>query len=74
MGIFGFGGVSHGIEENQVQKAMNSIGAYKGSHSENCERCNYYVNSSQTGSKYYGGCSAYQIKVFSSHVCNNFQN
>ena len=39
MGLFGFGGVGHNTEEAQVQNAMNSIGAYKGSHSENCERC-----------------------------------
>lgn len=72
MGLFGFGGVSHGMEENQIQKAMDSIGAYKGTHSENCESCRYWLSSSQTGSKYFGGCSAYQIKVFASYACNNF--
>ena len=72
MGLFGFGGVSHGMEENQVQKGMDSIGAYMGTHSDNCESCRSYVNSSQTGSKYYGGCSTYNIKVFSSRVCDSF--
>lgn len=72
MGIFGFGGVSHGMEENQVQKAMDAIDAYKGTHSDNCERCSSYMSSSQTGSKYYGGCSRYGIKVFSDRVCDDF--
>ncbi len=72
MGLFGFGGVGHNTEEAQVQNAMNSIGAYKGSHSENCERCRYWLSSSQTGSKYFGGCSRYRIKVFASYVCNDF--
>lgn len=73
MGIFGFGGIKHNNEEAQVQRAMDAIGAYKGTHSENCERCNHYLKPSQVGSKYYGGCSLHQIKVFSSRVCDNYR-
>jgi len=73
MGLFGFGGIGHNIEEKQVQNAMDGIGATKGNHLENCERCNYYVRPSQTGSKYYGGCTLHQIKVFSNRVCRNFK-
>ena len=72
MGIFGFGGVSHQVEMDNVRSGMNKIGAYKSTTSENCERCRNYVGPSNTGSKYYGGCTVYQIKVFSNHVCGNF--
>ena len=70
MGFFDEMGSS--MQEGKVQKQMNSVGAYKGSHSENCERCNYYVDTPNSGSKYYGGCSYHQINVFASYVCNNY--
>ncbi|WP_321469590.1 hypothetical protein [Halarcobacter sp.] len=74
MGLFGFGGAGFQAEERSIQDAMNRIGAYKGSHSENCERCNHWLNSSQTGSKNgFGGCSRYGTKVFASYVCSNYQ-
>lgn len=74
MGLFGFGGVSHTMEEQQIQRAMDPIGAYKGIHSENCENCRYWLSSSQTGSKNgFGGCSGYNIKVFANYVCSNFE-
>ena len=73
MAIFGWGGVSHKMEEQQIQQAMNKIGGYIGSNSNNCERCNNYMSPSETGSQYYGGCRLHSIKVFSSHVCDSFQ-
>jgi hypothetical protein len=72
MGLFGFGGIGHQMEENAVQRGLNSIGAYQGTHSENCESCGNYVRPSQTGSKYYGGCRLHQIKVFSNYKCDRF--
>lgn len=73
MGVFGFGGISHKNEERAIRNAMESIGAYKSSGSERCEKCMYWVGSADTGSKYYGGCSGHQIKVFADWVCGNFQ-
>lgn len=73
MGLFGFGGVSHSMEEQAVRYGMERIGAYRGTHMENCERCDYFLTSEQTKSKYFGGCSRYQIKVFANHVCADFQ-
>jgi hypothetical protein len=67
-----FDEVGSSMEEPRIQRAMDSIGAYKGTHSENYERCQYYVSPPASGSKYYGGCVQYQINVFSSYVCNNF--
>lgn len=72
MGLFGFGGISHKGEENAIRASMNRIGAREGTHMENCERCNNYVGPKEAGSKYFGGCRKYQIKVFSSHVCGDF--
>ena len=72
MGLFGFGGVSHQKEENAIRSAMSKIGGREGTRMENCERGDSYVGPNQSGSKYYGGCRRYQIKVFSNHVCNNF--
>ena len=72
MGLFGFGGVGHQMEENAVRSAMNRIGAREGDHLENCERCRSYVSASQIGSKYYGGCRHFEIKVLSNYVCNGF--
>lgn len=72
MGLFGFGGVGHKSEENQIRQAMSNIGAYEGDHLEKCERCNQYMRPSETGSKYYGGCRLYGIKVFSNYKCSNF--
>jgi len=72
MGLFGFGGVGHQMEESAVRSAMSRIGAREGTHLENCERCRNYVSASQTGSKYYGGCRRFDTKVFSSYVCGNF--
>lgn len=72
MGLFGFGGVKHGMEEGAIQKEMDRIGARKGTHLENCERCSSYMRPSESGSKYFGGCRHHGIKVFSSHVCSQF--
>lgn len=67
MGLFG------ASEEEQIQKAMDAIGAYIGTHSENCESCRYWLSASQTGSKNgFGGCNKYGVKVFANYVCNNF--
>ena len=60
-------------EEPRIQRAMDSIGARKGTHSENCERCDYYVSPPASGSNYYGGCRQYQVNVFSSYVCNSYR-
>jgi len=70
MGLFGDFGSAN--ERARIQRAMDSIGARAGSHQENCERCRHYVSPPQSGSKYYGGCSYYQIHVFSNHVCGQF--
>lgn len=72
MGLFGFGGVGHQMEENAVQSAMRRIGAREGTHLENCERCSNYVSASQAGSKYFGGCRRFDTKVFANYVCGNF--
>jgi hypothetical protein len=72
MGLFGYGGVGHKIEEKTIEKAMNRIGAVRGDSMRNCERCSSYVGHEQSGSNYYGGCRTHQIKVFSSYVCSNF--
>lgn len=72
MGLFGFGGVGHKMEESRIQKDMNRIGATKGDHLRNCERCDHYLSPREAGSKLFGGCRAHQIKVFSNHVCSNF--
>lgn len=53
MGLFGFGGVGHNMEEASVQKDMNRIEATKGDHLRNCERCKQYASPRRTGSKYY---------------------
>ena len=61
------------LEEKSVEARMRQIGAFKGSHSDNCESCCQYVDTSQSGSKYFGGCRKHQIKVFSNHACNSFE-
>jgi len=73
MGLFGFGGVRQQAESRAIEAEMNKIGAYEGTHLEKCERCDYYVRPSQTGSNYYGGCQLHGIKVFSNRVCNHFK-
>lgn len=72
MGLFGFGGVSHTMEQNAVAKAMDRIGAWESS-GDRCERCKQYVSAEQIKSKTYGACRLYQMKVFSNRVCNNYQ-
>lgn len=72
MALFGFGGIFHKREEEQIERAMRQIVAYNGTHSRNCENCRYWVDSSKTGSKYFGGCTLYGIKVFANKVCDNF--
>lgn len=73
MGLFGFGGISHKNEERAIKEAMESVGAYESNGSDRCERCKHWLSSSQTGSKYFGGCSGHGIKVFASWVCGHFQ-
>jgi hypothetical protein len=67
-----FDEMKSGMEEKQIEKVMAQVGAYKGTHSENCERCSHYVSPPRSGSKYFGGCTRYGIKVFSSYVCNDY--
>lgn len=68
-----FDEVKSNVEGKQIEKAMAHIGAYEGTHSENCERCTHYVSPPHSGSNYYGGCRLYGIKVFSSYVCNDYE-
>lgn len=73
MGLFGFGGISHKNEEESVREAMKSIGGYESNGSERCERCRHWIDSSQAGSNYFGGCTGHGIKVFSSWTCNHYE-